>query len=69
MYSSLEQAPLQQAGDGHCSIFCNRLCSWQSSLRHHKLPCAPPACVPVCLQRFEAGGDEEGLLKEEEVEG
>ena len=68
MYFSLEQAPPQQAGDGHHSIFCKWLCSWQSSLHHHTLPCAPPACVPVCLWCFEAGRDEEGLHEEEKME-
>lgn len=69
MYFGLEQAPLQQAGDGHGSIFCKGLCSWQSSLCHRTLPCAPLACVPVRLQCFEARGGEEELHEEEEVEG
>lgn len=69
MYFILEQAPLQQAGDGHRSVFCKWLCSWQPSLCHRTLPCAPAAWVPAHFQRFEAGEDEEGLHGEEETEG
>lgn len=68
MYFGLEQAPLQQAGDGHHSVFCKWLCSWKPSLCHRTLPCAPAVWVPARLQRFEAGGGEEGLHEEEETE-
>lgn len=58
MYFGSEQAPLQQAGDGHHSIFCKWLCSWQSSLCRRTLPCAPPH-----LQCFEAGGMRKGCTR------